>query len=198
MQHVTVHNTGGSPHAQIPISHQPSILSNNTPKFVCEDCGQFFERKFNLERHKQRKTPCIRKLDNGVHNSTARLLCTVLDVLRGPLNLSEHQAKNDKLVTQILIDLWTAVTLAAEKYPERAYGLVHRLIVEQLNARQVTLLFSVVMVSHRPPTTAMIQTLRALYTQLYHQNESMKHEGNTNRQRIASKLQGMWLLEALR
>ena len=46
----------------------------------------------------------------------------------------------------------------------------------------------------------MIQTLRALYAQLYHQQEAVQQQqgGTATRQRLASKLQGMWLLEALR
>lgn len=192
------HTAGGVPHAQSP----PPLLSGpntSSARYVCDGCGQTFDRKFNLDRHKQRKVPCTQKLDTVGQHATARLLCTVLDVLRGPLNLSEQQAKNDTLVTSILSDLWAAVALAAHKYPERAYGLVHRLVVEQLNARQVTLLFSVVLVTHHPPTSAMIHTLRALYAQLHNQHEEAQQQGGTTtRQRIASKLQGMWLLEALR
>ena len=191
------HAVGGAPHAHSP---PPPLTTPTTAKYVCDGCGQIFDRKFNLDRHKQRKVPCTQKLDTVGQHATARLLCTVLDVLRGPLNLSEQQAKDDALVTRILTDLWAAVALAADKYPERAYGLVHRLVVEQLNVRQVTLLYSVVLVAHHPPTPAMIQTLRALYAQLYHQQkEAAQQQGDTtNRQRLASKLQGMWLLEALR
>ena len=193
------HAAGGAPHAQPP--PPPLATPTNTgARYVCDGCGQTFDRKFNLDRHKQRKVPCTQKLDTAGQHAAARLLCTVLDVLRGPLNLSEQQAKDDALVTRILADLWAAVALAADKYPERAYGLVHRLVVEQLNARQVTLLFSVVLVAHHPPTQAMIQTLRALYAQLYHQQEAVQQQqgGTATRQRLASKLQGMWLLEALR
>ena len=195
----TVHSIGGAPHAQ----HPPPPLATSTSvgaRYVCDGCGQTFDRKFNLDRHKQRKVPCTQKLDTVGQHAAARLLCTVLDVLRGPLNLSEQQTKDDALVTRILGDLWAAVALAADKYPERAYGLVHRLVVEQLNARQVTLLFSVVLVAHHPPTPAMIQTLRALYTHMYHQQQEAAQQpsGTTSRQRLVSKLQGMWLLEALR
>ena len=197
MHQPSPHAAGGAPHAQAP--PPPLAVPATAAKYVCDGCGQTFDRKFNLDRHKQRKVPCTQKLDTVGQHAVARLLCTVLDVLRGPLNLSEQQAKNDELVTRILIDLWAAVALAADKYPERAYGLVHRLVVEQLNARQVTLLFSVVLVAHHPPTPAMIQTLRALYAQMYHQQESAQQQGGTaTRQRLASKLQGMWLLEALR
>ena len=196
MHQPSPHAAGGAPHAQAP--PPPLAVPATAAKYVCDGCGQTFDRKFNLDRHKQRKVPCTQKLDTVGQHAVARLLCTVLDVLRGPLNLSEQQAKNDELVTRILIDLWAAVALAADKYPERG-GLVHRLVVEQLNSRQVTLLFSVVLVAHHPPTPAMIQTLRALYAQMYHQQESAQQQGGTaTRQRLASKLQGMWLLEALR
>ena len=194
----TAHHSGGV-YAKGP----PNVPTSQPQqaKFVCNDCGQIFDRKFNLDRHKQRKVPCSSRLDATGHTNTTKLLCTVLDVLRGPLNLSEHQAKDEAFVIRILCDLWVSVTMVAKQYPERAFGLVHRLVVEQLNARQVTLLFSVVLVTHYPPNEAMIHTLRALYAQLYHQNEEANQghaHGLHARQRIASKLQGMWLLEALR
>ena len=136
--------------------------------------------------------------NNAVRAIFSRWTLLRLAVDQGWADGDEAQ-KADALVTRILADLWAAVALAADKYPERAYGLVHRLVVEQLNARQVTLLFSVVLVAHHPPTSTMIQTLRALYAQLYHQQEAAQQQGGTaTRQRLASKLQGMWLLEALR
>ena len=199
------HAQGAGLPAHIPlpqVGNQGEVASTKN-RFVCPDCGEIFDRKFNLQRHFDRKVKCTKKTDVLGQKASARLMCTVLDVLRGPLSMSEQQAKDDSFVVSILSDLWQAVALAAEHYPKRAFTLVHRLIVEQLNVRQVILLFSVVLSTMHPPKGTMINTLRSLYSHLYmnqqHEDEGdVKKNGTNARRRISAKLQGMWLLQALR
>ena len=193
----SVQSGGGSAHT--PVLAQPSATdASGQPAHTCPDCGRTFNRKTNLDRHCNRKNSC-----KNTHSATAtqsaqaaRLLCTVLDVLRGPLNLSEQQAKNDGFVTRVLLDLWDAVAFAAEAHPARAFDMVHRLVVEQLNARQVTLLCGAVL-PQRPPDAPLLHSLRSVMNLMKTQHANEGGVGSS-RQRIASKLQGMWMYKPLR